>query len=162
MQNKIKTSKNWVNDLQLEPHPEGGYYRRIYESEYKTPTPSGDRPSATSIHYLLERHDFSAWHKIKHDEIWFFHDGGQLLIRSLNPQGEIIEHLLGDDQLSVTIPGNTWFCSELAEKSPQDFALVSCVVTPGFDFADFEMGNSKALITQYPQHAALFERLCRE
>lgn len=156
-------SQYWINHLELEPHPEGGYYRRIYQSTHLTVTAKGERYCATAIHYLLESHDFSAWHRIQHDEIWFHHAGAPLIIRAINQQGILDEYILGKEhELSVCIPGHTWFCSELYSQEESDFALVSCVVSPGFDFADFEMGNAAQLIQAYPQHTALIQRLCRE
>lgn len=158
----MSTSQHFIQKLNLEAHPEGGYYRRIYQSTQLSETPRGKRHSATAIHYLLERHGFSAWHRIQHDEIWFFHQGAPLIIRTLDPQGILDEFILGTEhELSICVPGKTWFCSEPMANAVEDFSLVSCVVSPGFDFDDFEMGNADALIAEYPQHTAIIQRLCR-
>lgn len=157
----MKTSQYWIKQLNLEPHPEGGYFRRIYQSNQMLTTKTGDRHSATAIHYLLENGDYSAWHRIQQDEMWFHHQGGALIIRCIDSQGQLEKRVLGPEHdISTCIPANTWFCSELF--SPHDdYCLVSCVVSPGFDFADFEMGNQEELVNLYPQHRDIICRLCR-
>ena len=154
-----------IEQLALEPHPEGGYYKRIYESQLSITTASGKRPSATSIHYLLEASDYSAWHRIKSDELWYFHEGTPLLIRWILPTGQLVQTILGESQLMVCVPANVWFCAEpatsTAASNATPYSLVSCVVTPGFDFADFEMGDAEDLVTLYPRHRDVICRLCR-
>lgn len=159
----MTNSLYWINKLKLTPHPEGGYYRRIYQSPHPINTKNGERHSATAIHYLLEGHDFSAWHRIQQDELWFYQQGCDLLIRSIDTQGTLLETILGaSHDLTTCVPANTWFCSEPISKNNTDYCLVSCVVTPGFDFADFEMGNKEELVNLYPQHRDIICRLCRE
>lgn len=159
----MTSAQDWIEALALEPHPEGGYYKRIYASHHSTDTAQGQRPSATSIHYLLEQQDFSAWHRIKSDELWYHHKGGALTIHMIHSTGQLDSiQLGGPGQLMAWVPAGVWFCAELQPSNNQDtFALVSCVVTPGFDFADFEMGNAEDLVTLYPQHRDIICRLCR-
>ncbi len=158
----MSTSQYWIDHLELEPHPEGGYFKRIYQSAHLTNTPNGQRHSATAIHYLLQVGDFSAWHRLQQDEIWFYQGGGALVIRSLNTQGELTETTLGKDHaLTTCIPAHSWFCSEPAP-SCTNYCLVSCVVTPGFDFADFEMANKEELVNLHPRHRDIICRLCRD
>ena len=156
-------AQHWIHTLGLEPHPEGGYYKRIYTNPNTLETTNGPRSLATSIHFLLEANDYSAWHRIKSDELWYFHDGAPLTIRWILPTGQLISETLSPDQLMVCVPANTWFCAELADRAraPALYSLVSCVVTPGFDFADFEMGDVEDLVTLYPQHRDVICRLCR-
>lgn len=159
----MHNSQYWINKLSLEPHPEGGYFRRIYAAQPMVQTPNGKRHCATAIHYLLEANDFSAWHRIPNDELWFHHEGGSLLIRTLSGDGLLNEIILGSDHcINACIPANTWFCSELMDRNSHPFSLVSCVVSPGFDFKDFEMGNAANLSETYPQHKAIIDRLCRD
>lgn len=159
----MKHHEYWINHLQLEPHPEGGYYRRIYQSNHPTQTNNGERHSATAIQFLLTSDDFSAWHRIQSDELWFYQQGCPLVIRSITPQGELSEVYLGaEHELTTCVPANTWFCSEPITTKSSDYSLVSCMVTPGFDFADFEMGNKAELVTAYPQHRDIISRLCRD
>lgn len=157
----MKSAQDWINQLALEAHPEGGYYKRIYASSATISTASGERPLATSIHYLLEQNDFSAWHRIKSDELWYFHSGGQLKIHMIHPTGSLETITLGEDQLMAAVPAGVWFCAEPAFESQHSYTLVSCVVTPGFDFEDFEMGDAEDLVTVYPQHRDIICRLCR-
>jgi len=157
--NIMSSVQDWINRLNLIPHPEGGYYQRIYTS----PVSHNDSPTATSIHYLLEAEDFSAWHRIQQDELWFFHEGRPLIIRQLLASGQLIEHELGGtSSISLLVPANTWFCAEPITNDQQPYSLVSCVVTPGFDFKDFELGNADELVNLYPQHRDIICRLCRD
>lgn len=159
----MKHYQHRIDHLQLTPHPEGGYYRRIYESKHPIQTDNGKRHSATAIQFLLTSGDFSAWHRIKSDELWFYQQGCPLVIRSINSAGELSETYLGaEHELTVCVSANTWFCSEPITAKPSDYSLVSCMVTPGFDFADFEMGKKEQLAAHYPKHTALINRLCRD
>lgn len=165
----MKTANDWIQALQLQPHPEGGHFARIYESSKQLNTANGKRAIASAIHYLLEQKDFSSWHRIQHDELWFFHSGAPLVVHQIKATGELISHILSQhDQVTLTVTGGTWFCAELLcdfqshnEKIQDDFSLVSCVVNPGFDFADFELGNKEEMTNTFPQHRDIICRLCR-
>ena len=152
-----------IKKLQLDPHPEGGFYKRIYESSETIETAQGHRHLTTSIYYLLEKGDFSAWHRIKSDELWYFHEGAELQIHVLLNTGSLKTEILSAENPFVMVPANTWFCSELKESAQeQSFCLVSCVVTPGFDFEDFEMAHAEDLVAIYPQHRNIICRLCQQ
>ncbi|NQU33240.1 MAG: cupin domain-containing protein [Bacteroidetes bacterium] len=153
----MKTSKYWVDKLCLLPHPEGGYFKEIYRSAEKVCSKSlptrfkGDRSFSTSIYFLLEKGQFSAFHRIKSDEIWHFYDGDPLTVYVIDSDGELIQYKLGLDPETntlpqVTIPANCWFASE----SNGEFTLSGCTVSPGFDFEDFEMGDRDTLLSKYP------------
>ena len=79
-------AKDWIKKLELQPHPEGGYFKEVYRSDElasKEALPDsfgGDRNFSTAIYFLLEAHDFSAFHRIKSDEIWHFYSGTSLRI----------------------------------------------------------------------------------
>jgi predicted cupin superfamily sugar epimerase len=159
-----------VRLLNLQPHPEGGYYREIYRSErsiHQTCLPDsfqGHRSFSTSIYYLLQKGNFSAFHRIKSDEIWHYHLGGQVLIHVLDLKGNYQCKILGNNitegaAFQVIIPAGTWFAAEPAPGN--DFTLAGCTVAPGFDFADFELANKKELLQQYPNYQDLISRLCR-
>lgn len=153
------SAQDRVQKLNLIPHPEGGFYQRIYNGQ---PLPNSALATATAIHYLLEANDFSAWHRIKQDELWFFHEGSTLMVRQITSKGELIETPLSHQHnLCLLVPANTWFCAELNSTKPEDYSLVSCVVSPGFRFEDFELANAEKLIHDFPQHAGLIKRLCR-
>lgn len=155
--------KSIIEDLELSPHPEGGFYKRTYESEERIETPSGQRPAMTSIYYLLTKGDKSHLHRIRSNERWFHHLGGPLDIHSIS-DGELKTCTIGSDLSSCKpvcdIPPNTWFCAEISDNS--GFSLVSCAVCPGFDFEDFELGEEKTLIKEYPNHSDIISRFCKQ
>lgn len=161
------SAKEIIQKLNLEPHPEGGYYKRTFLSDVETqiaPPITHKRKSASSIYYLLENNDFSGFHRIKQDELWFFHSGSTLTIHDIDPEGVYTKHNLGlnfenNDKPQITIPKQHWFASEIESKT--GYTLVSCVVTPAFDFDDFQMGSKSKLSKTYPDHSNLFSRLCR-
>ncbi|MCX4093481.1 cupin domain-containing protein [Nocardia sp. alder85J] len=124
--------------LDMQPHPEGGWYRETWRSPVEF-TPSGydgTRTAATAIHFLLLPGEQSAPHTVRSDELWMWQRGGPLL---LNIEGE--EILLGPDVehgqlLQAVVPGGV---SQAARPAGDEYVLVSCVVSPGFDFADFRL-----------------------
>jgi uncharacterized protein len=160
-------AKIWIEKLKLQPHPEGGYFREVYRSDeiiFKENLPKryqGDRSFSTSIYFLLERGEVSVFHRIKSDETWYFHDGGSMEIYILNKAGLLQRKTLGPDienvdQLQITIKRGSWFAS----RTTGEFSLAGCNVSPGFDFADFEMGNFSKLVKQYPQHEKILRQFC--
>lgn len=153
----------WINHLKLKPHPEGGYYNEVFRSEQQV-TRKGEsqlKNSCTSIHYLLQNADFSSFHKLQSDEIWYFHVGSPLHIHILRPNGRYEKKELSINDtgaLSVIIEAGAWFAAEIP--SCLGFSLSSCVVAPGFEFAEFELGEKEKLLAMYPAQAELIERLC--
>ncbi len=122
----------------LEPHPEGGFFRRTYVSSLTT-TPAGwpgPRPLATSILYLLPAHQQSRLHRVRGDELWLWQGGDPMRV-----DVEGTPYMVGPDrraghELQVLVPGGAW---QSATALGDDWSLVACVVTPGFDYADFEL-----------------------
>jgi len=160
----------WIDTLGLTPHPEGGWFRETYraaETILAAGLPArfgGDRAFSTAIYFLLASGQFSALHRIKSDELWFFHAGSPLLIHALTAAGEYRATALGphpqsDQVFQAMVPAGSWFDAELL--TPDSFSLVSCTVAPGFDFADFEMGRQDELITLFPRHRELIMGLTR-
>ena len=138
------TSKQYIEQLQMLPHPEGGYYKENFRSaeSFQFTGFDGERSICTSIYFLLEKGQTSALHRIKSDEIWYFHDGQTLEIIELDTEGNEQITRLGKDILNAevlqhVVPANTWFGARLAADS--EFCLVGCQVSPGFDFKDFEL-----------------------
>ncbi|MBF6173118.1 cupin domain-containing protein [Nocardia blacklockiae] len=124
--------------LDLQPHPEGGWFRETWRSpvEFAPDGYDGPRSAATAIHFLLLPGEKSAPHTVRSDELWLWHRGGPLL---LDIGGE--EILLGPDiehgqLLQAVVPGGV---SQSARPATDNYVLVSCVVSPGFDFADFHL-----------------------
>jgi hypothetical protein len=128
-----------ISQLQLEPHPEGGCYRRIYQSPVIVAPPDGRgaRPTATAIYYLLAAGERSRWHRVRSDEIWVHVEGGTVRLACLDwPQRALRVRILGEGGEPVqVVPAGTWQAAELTGES---YALMSCIVSPGFEWSDFE------------------------
>jgi predicted cupin superfamily sugar epimerase len=164
----MHTAPYYIQSLNLQPHPEGGYFAETYRSaetisESALPERfAGSRSFGTAIYFLLERHNTSALHRIQSDEIWHFYAGGPLEIFVIDTHGALTVIRLGDNSergevFQAVVPAGCWFGSKPAVGT--DFCLVGCTVAPGFDFADFEMANRAALLTEFPQHGAVIEVL---
>lgn len=130
-----------AQELGLEPHPEGGWYRETWRSSVEVILPDGRRRSSgTLIWFLLPAGASSAWHRVASDEIWLAHTGSvQVELGgdgSLPAPTESLTVGIGaGESTQVIVPANTW---QRTIPGPSD-ALVSCLVSPGFDFADFEL-----------------------
>ncbi|MFZ1917085.1 MAG: cupin domain-containing protein [Terriglobales bacterium] len=166
-----KDAAYWVAKLDLIPHPEGGYYRQTYRSELaiaKEALPAeftGARPVCTAIYFLLEGGNFSAFHRLRSDEMWHFYFGGTVSVHVIELDGRHSEILLGNDPeageaFQAVVKAGRWFAS--CVRNPATFALVGCTVAPGFDFEDFEMAEREELVKLYPQHQKLIERFTRK
>lgn len=163
-----RTADYWIHQLGLTNHIEGGAFREIYRSAVVAPRSalpvsfSGSRSFCTSIYFLLQQHQFSAFHKINSDEIWHFYHGDALIVYEINQQGELTEHKLGNnpdngESFQCVIMAGNWFAARVATGG--NYALVGCTVSPGFDFADFELASKEELLTQHPKHAQVIREL---
>ena len=125
--------------LGLEPHPEGGWYRRTWTSPVEVTLPDGRvRPTATLIHFLLPAGEVSAWHVVASDEIWLAHTGSVVLELGGSGDAPVAadQHVVAvDAEPQVLVPAGVW---QRTLASDTD-ALVSCVVSPGFDFRDWRL-----------------------
>ncbi len=152
-----------VQKLHMLPHPEGGYYREVYRAMDEWPTPQGIRAASTAIYFLLEQGDFSAFHRIKSDELWHHYEGVPLEIYVIGDDGELEIMKLGKDfskgeePLCIVRKG-LWFASRVLENG---YAFVGCTVAPGFDFSDFELASRQELLSLYPKHKKVIEELTR-
>jgi uncharacterized protein len=155
------TSLYWINSLQLQKHPEGGYFRETYRSSGTIRVPFGrsgeevERNYSTAIYFLLAAGEKSVLHRIRSDEAWHFYAGSALHIYTLTKGGLNILKLGPDpergEQLQHVVRANTWFGAIVPH--PNSYTLAGCTVAPGFDFADFEMGTREALIQEFPAYA---------
>ena len=118
-----------VAALDLAPHPEGGWFRRTWTSPIVIDTAHGPRPSATAILYLLDA--VSAWHRVRSAELWLWHSGSAVELTT----GDAT-HTLDARQPQGLVPAGQWQTARVLGPAP---ALLSCVVSPGFDFTDFEL-----------------------
>lgn len=161
---------HWINSLGLLPHREGGYYREMYRAEGIIAQPnlpmrySGGRAYSTSIYYLLESSDVSLLHRLKSDEQWFHIDGAALTIHEISPEGQYRQHRVGKNTANgegpyAVVPHTSWFGGTVDASNA--YALVGCVVAPGFDFDDFELAKRGELIKLFPHHRTIIEKLTR-
>ncbi|MGH3690198.1 MAG: cupin domain-containing protein [Microbacterium sp.] len=132
--------------LDLAPHPEGGWFRRTWTSPLPVETPNGQRPAATCIHYLLLPSEKSEWHVVTSDELWLWHGPGRLEL-SLGGDGTApgaaTTVVLGPGEAAqALVPAGVW---QAARPLDTDEVLVSCFVSPGFDFADWRLAESPTL-----------------
>lgn len=158
--------------LKLSPHPEGGYYIRNHESRAHvfsaddTRYQAEKRLAGTSIYYLLHGTDFSAWHRLRSDEVWHYYKGSSVVIHTLDKQGNLLSHKLGDPALhpeasfQVVVEADTWFAAEVEDKT--HYSLIGATVSPGFEFKDFEMADKDQLTLEFPQHQKIIARLSRD
>ena len=164
------SAKYWIDKLGLIAHPEGGYYRETYRSGLsiaQEALPSqfnGPRLVSTAIYFLLEGEIFSAFHRLRSDELWHFYAGAPFVVHVIEEDGRYSEISLGSnpdagERLQAVVKAGCWFASRV--KDPESFALAGCTVAPGFDFEDFELGKRSNLIKLYPQRRELIEQLTR-
>jgi uncharacterized protein len=164
-----RDAKYWIRKLQLEPHPEGGYFRQTYRADLVIsegalpPGFAGSRAVSSAIYFLPEGTNFSAFHRLRSDEMWHLYAGGALVVHVIEKDGQYSPIVLGKDPdaevFQAVVKAGCWFASEVRDAGT--FALVGCTVSPGFEFGDFEMGKRRDLVRSYPQHRALIERLTR-
>lgn len=161
----MKKALYWIKNLEMLKHPEGGYFRETYRSE-KVFNPTGfsdKRNLATSIYFLLEKNNVSHFHRIKSDEIWYYHAGSPLTVYVIYPNGKLNKLNIGPniengEVLQAVVPANTIFGSTCTN----EYSLVGCMVSPGFDFNDFELFPTSKLLDLYPQHKTIIKILSKE
>ena len=125
-----------IRALDLAPHPEGGWYRETWRAQ----AAAGQRAAGTAILFLLEAHQRSHWHRVDADEMWFWHTGAPIILGIAPPQGLGVDHHLGPDIAAGQMPQRLVPAHHWQAARPGDgWALVSCTVTPGFDFTGFTL-----------------------
>ena len=148
-----------IERLSLTEHPEGGFYSETYRSEEIIP--GKNRNLMTAIYFLLTSHNSSNFHRIKSDELWFYHSGSPIVVHSLDGNGHH-EQVVGPDLKSeqtpqFMVPSGTIFGSSVLEED--SYSLVSCVVAPGFDFKDFKLFTKDELLAIHPNHLDIITKL---
>jgi len=161
-------ASSYIKRLQLIKHPEGGYFREVYRSgemilpEYLPKRYKAPRNFSTSIYFLLEGNQFSAFHFLQSDELWHFYDGSSVLLYVIDQKGNLSVQKLGkgeDSNFQITIQKKNWFAAEVENK--KSFSLFGCTVSPGFEFDDFKLGKRNELIKKFPRHKNIISRLTR-
>ncbi|MGA2228229.1 MAG: cupin domain-containing protein [Syntrophobacteraceae bacterium] len=169
----LKSSCNaqyWIEKLNLTKHPEGGFFApafRASEQISRDGLPdrfAGNRAIVSSIYYLLEKGQFSTFHRLKSVEIWNFFEGDPLMIHILDPHGALIQKMLGrnfdkGESFQAAIEPGSWFAAE--HQGRGEFTLVGCTVAPGFEYEDMEIASRAELQARYPQHLEIIEKLTR-
>ncbi len=161
------SANKWVELLQLQEHPEGGYYREMYRSKNsisETDLPEGfrgDHCLGSAIYYLLKDNQFLTFHRVRQDEIWHFYSGNPMLIYTLHAEGAVVRKLgihpeKGELPMMV-IPGGTVFAAEVENR--RGYALIGCTVSPGFEFSDYEKLHRDELLEQFPHSRVVIENL---
>ena len=145
-----------IRTLQLEPHIEGGHYRRIYESGTRTACGHDDaqRAAASAIYFLLAAGDVSRWHRLDADELWHYYEGQPLEVLRFDPvEGALTRHVLGpasrESAPVFVVPAGMWQCA----RPLGAYTLIGCTVAPGYEYRGF------ALLEQVPDVAAQIARL---
>ena len=150
-----------ITTLVLEPHVEGGYFRRTYQSGFRADLAVGERPLLSSIYYLLtDDSPIGYLHRNKSDIMHFFHIGSPLTYLIVHPDGRLETKILGADiaqgqQLQLLVKGGCWKASALESG---EFGLLSEAVAPGFEYEDMELATQERIQSLFPQ---LFDRLAK-
>ncbi len=133
-----------IRELQLAPHPEGGFFRETYRSA-----------ASTAIFYLLPRGQVSRLHRIHADEVWHFYRGDPLEVIELQANGAPKITRVSSDAPQHVVPAGTWFGS----RPTGAWSLVGCTVAPAFEFSKFELGKREALLAEFPEAREIIEAL---
>lgn len=136
-----------IAQLELQPHPEGGWYRETQRSDY-----------STTIYYLLANRQVSHFHKVTGaDEVWHHYEGNPLALHILDESGHR-RIILGMGQWHAVVPAGAW---QAAESLGDEHSLVGCTVAPAFDFGRFSLADRAALTAEHPEQAGLIRRFTR-
>ena len=166
-----ETVKRIVEKFDLIPHPEGGYFREVYRSPITSRHPevpadrNAERCAGTLIYFLLSGTEFSAFHRVRWtDEIWHLYAGGPLELHTIDAADTYRVRRLTTDLASgeptALVQAGVWQAARLAPGT--DWALGGCTVSPGFDFADFEMPPARNLLEAHARHADIIRALTRD
>jgi uncharacterized protein len=158
-----KDANYWINKLKLQEHPEGGYFVETFRSPriINLDDYEGNRFTCTAIYYLLPGNQFSAFHRMKSDEIWHFYTGSSLTLYVIHSNGTLDEICMGqnldnNEIFQHVIESGCWFAA--IGNDPYSYSLIGCTVSPGFDYRDWELANIDILLNIYPQHKSIIEK----
>jgi len=162
-------TKEYIKQLELVKHPEGGYFKEVYRSgelilpKHLPARYKSSRNFSTSIYFLLEGKQFSAFHQLQSDELWHYYDGSTVLVHIIDEDGNLSLQKLGrvkGSRFQITIKKKSWFAAEVQNK--KSFSLFGCTVSPGFEFEDFELGKRNSLVKNFPKQENLIKRLTNQ
>lgn len=163
------TADYFIENLDMIPHEEGGFFKETFVSKENMSVKNSNnnidelRKLWTSIYFLLRDGEVSNFHRLKSDEMWYYHSGSPLTIYMISPEGELITDELGlniekGEKPQVLVPKNYIFGSAM---NNEGYALVGCMVSPGFEFKDFELFERNYLLETYPEHKEIILKLTR-
>lgn len=160
-------ARQLIEQLQLQPHPEGGWYREVFRSEGRV-TPQDGRPARsalTSIYFLLEAAQQSRWHRVLSDEVWVHLEGAPLDLWTWDAADSRLHGAALGPVSAASLPQHVvqaglWQAARPQANAAAGYTLVACMVGPGFDFSDFRMmepGGSEAreIAADHPHLASL-------
>ena len=156
----MKSAKYYIENLNMTTHIEGGYYKECVISEDLF---RENKSLFSSIYFLLETGQVSNFHRLKSDEMWYYHDGQPLTIYMITPEGKLITRQLGlnienGELPQILVPKGYIFGSAM---NNDGFALVGCMVSPQFTFEDFELFERNDLLKMYPHLEDIIIKLTR-
>jgi predicted cupin superfamily sugar epimerase len=144
-------------ELNLEPHPEGGYYREMVRSNQQVQQGERTRSAGTAIYFLVPEGQLTSWHNVASDEVWHYYEGDPLVLEWLDAAGSFHRSILGPTEEGQRpqhlIPAGCWqraYCTG-------SFTLCGCTVSPGFEFEDFTMLDPADLAKHFPDHKEVIQ-----
>ena len=148
------TAEELIQALGLQPHPEGGAFAETYRCPLTLHT-HAEGNLATAIYFVLRGGQSSAWHKVVSDELFLHQGGDPYLLRRIDETGALIHEPVGIDVAAGQrpqrlVPANQWQAAVVVAGGQHGYALVACIVTPGFDYADFQMATPDQVGELYP------------
>lgn len=159
-------ARELIAALRLQPHPEGGLFAEVYRDPdwVRHPKHGGMRPMFTLIYFLLPAGTKSALHRVAQAEAWHHLEGDPVEIHMLGDDGKHDVQVIGKElgageKPQLVVKAGTW---QAAVPKGDKYALVGCTVSPGFEFADFEMPTREELLERFPGQAELITRLTHE
>ena len=162
-----------IEQLQLEPlRDEGGFFRRVFTHPIRVDAPAlpngfeWSRELTTGIYYLITEDSFSALHRLQATETFHYHAGDALDMLLLQEDGpcrwaHIGIDITSDQEPFVVVPGGTWQGTRLSANAVHGWTLLSVIVSPGFDWEDFQLGDRKVLSNRFPDWANEIAALTR-
>jgi uncharacterized protein len=157
----MRNSEYYIEKLNMEPHVEGGYFKETFLSE---DIDNNEKNLYSSIYFLLRTGEVSNFHRLKEDELWYFHAGESLTIYMIDEKGNLITKKLGlniedGEEPQVLVKKGCIFGSAMNEEG---YALVGCMVAPAFSYNSFELFEREDLLKSYPEHKEVILKLTRE
>ena len=157
----MKNAEYYIEKLNMESHVEGGYFKETFLSE---DIDNNDKNLYSSIYFLLRTGEVSNFHRLKEDELWYFHAGESLTIYMIDESGNLITKKLGlnieeGEEPQVLVKKGCIFGSAMNEEG---YALVGCMVAPAFSYNSFELFKREDLLKSYPEHKEVILKLTRE